>query len=484
MQRIYLDYNATTPVHPAVLEAMLPYFGAEFGNPSSVHQFGQRASHAIEQARESVAALIGARSSEIVFTSGGTEADNAAIFGIIGHVLRTEKRSSAAHPHLMAGAGKEGRIYLLDRDNPGKLHSGSDSQIVQSLPGAIGGLFGNPAYFDWTLYFCGSGDSLKAFPISNAQMASTPASHSTEMFGYPGCLPTISANGKANGIAWILDPAGVLRAYDASNLANELYNSSQNAGRDALGPAVKFTVPTVANGKVYAGTQNSLAVYGLLSPGTAAFAISNAAGGDATAVAPGSLVSIYGSGLAASTATAASFPIPATLGGAAVAVDGISAPILYASPTQINAQIPFEVSAGAGSISVAVNGALVGAVSINIQASAPGLFVQQEGNAAVVKPGRGSKLPKPACRDRHCDCWIFYRVGSSQSADRRGCCGVGNPSIERTGPGHGDNRKPACNRAVRGAGPWFRRALSGEYPGAANAGGTVPAAHLAWRRDQ
>jgi cysteine desulfurase len=101
MQRIYLDHNATTPVHPAVLEAMLPYFGAEFGNPSSVHQFGQRAGHAIEQARESVAALIGARSSEIVFTSGGTEADNAAIFGVIGHALRARKRSSATPPHLI-----------------------------------------------------------------------------------------------------------------------------------------------------------------------------------------------------------------------------------------------------------------------------------------------------------------------------------------------------------------------------------------------
>ncbi len=101
MQRIYLDHNATTPVHPAVLEAMLPYFGAEFGNPSSVHQFGQRAGHAIEQARQSVAALIGARSSEIVFTSGGTEADNAAIFGVIGHALRARKGSSAAPPHLV-----------------------------------------------------------------------------------------------------------------------------------------------------------------------------------------------------------------------------------------------------------------------------------------------------------------------------------------------------------------------------------------------
>ncbi len=86
MQRIYLDHNATTPVHPAVLEAMLPYLGAEFGNPSSAHRFGQRASQGIEAAREAVAALIGARSSEIVFTSGGTEADNTAIFCVVGGV--------------------------------------------------------------------------------------------------------------------------------------------------------------------------------------------------------------------------------------------------------------------------------------------------------------------------------------------------------------------------------------------------------------
>jgi len=100
MQRIYLDHNATTPVHPAVLEAMLPYFGPEFGNPSSVHQFGQKANHAIEQARESLAALIGARSSEIVFTSGGTEADNTAIFGAVGHALHARKEPSAP-PHLI-----------------------------------------------------------------------------------------------------------------------------------------------------------------------------------------------------------------------------------------------------------------------------------------------------------------------------------------------------------------------------------------------
>ena len=97
---IYLDHNATTPVDPKVLEAMLPYLGPEFGNPSSAHSVGQRASQAVERARESVAALIGARASEVVFTSGGTEADNAAIFCLftpkmISHALRTQKESGS-----------------------------------------------------------------------------------------------------------------------------------------------------------------------------------------------------------------------------------------------------------------------------------------------------------------------------------------------------------------------------------------------------
>src|SRR6266581_2517176 len=104
MQRIYLDHNATTPLHPAVLEAMLPYFGAEFGNPSSAHHFGQRARQAIEGAREAVAALIGARSSEIVFTSGGSEADNAAIFGVMGYALRSQTKSAGSPPHLITTA--------------------------------------------------------------------------------------------------------------------------------------------------------------------------------------------------------------------------------------------------------------------------------------------------------------------------------------------------------------------------------------------
>lgn len=83
MRRVYLDNNATTPVLPEVVEAMRPYFGEHFGNASSIHHHGQETRAAVERAREAVAALLGCRASEIVFTSGGTEADNLAIFGIV-----------------------------------------------------------------------------------------------------------------------------------------------------------------------------------------------------------------------------------------------------------------------------------------------------------------------------------------------------------------------------------------------------------------
>jgi cysteine desulfurase len=105
MRRVYLDNNATTPVLPAVFEAMQPYFGEHFGNASSIHHHGQETRAAVERARESVAALLGCRASEVVFTSGGTEADNLAIFGLTGpgqHVI-----SSTVEHHAVLNSCKQ-----------------------------------------------------------------------------------------------------------------------------------------------------------------------------------------------------------------------------------------------------------------------------------------------------------------------------------------------------------------------------------------
>jgi outer membrane protein assembly factor BamB len=111
------------------------------------------------------------------------------------------------------------------------------------------------------------GDTIKAFRVSNAALSGTPASQTPNTFGFPGATPGISANGTANGILWAAQNGsiGVLRAYDANNLANELYSSVDAGGRDQFGPGNKFVTPMIANGKVYVGTKSGVAVFGLLS---------------------------------------------------------------------------------------------------------------------------------------------------------------------------------------------------------------------------
>jgi uncharacterized protein (TIGR03437 family) len=329
------------------------------------------------------------------FNYGGLNAADLDV-GSAGVALIGDEAGSAAHPHLMAGAGKEGRIYLLDRDNLGKLSS-NDSAAVQTIPGELLALFGNPAYFNHSLYFCGAGDNLTAFSISNAQMSATPTSQSAEKFGFPDCVPTISANGKSNAIMWTLEHAADLWAYDASDLTKVLYSAEQNTDRDIAGNTVEFSVPTVANGKVYAGRDTVLAVYGLLSAGDAGLPVANSASGDVGELAPGSLATIYGSGLATSTATASGFPIPLSLGGASVTVGGVPAPILYASPGQLNIQIPFEVPPGNAAIGISVGGNVVESGSFNILSAAPGVFASAGGAAAVVNSdGSINSLGNPA----------------------------------------------------------------------------------------
>ncbi|MGO9933343.1 MAG: pyrrolo-quinoline quinone [Steroidobacteraceae bacterium] len=175
--------------------------------------------------------------------------------------------SSNTVRHLVIGAGKDGNIYVVDRDSMGKFNPNSNN-IFQMLNGVLpGGIWSTPAYFNGTVYYGDVSGTLKAFPISSAMLASAPQSQSATQFTFPGTAPSVSANGTANGIVWAhenTNPA-VLHAYDATNLAHEIYNSSQAAGnRDQFGAGNKYVTPTVADGKVFVGTTNSIAVFGLL----------------------------------------------------------------------------------------------------------------------------------------------------------------------------------------------------------------------------
>jgi len=130
-----------------------------------------------------------------------------------------------------------------------------------------GGIWSTPAYFNGTVYYGDVSGTLKAFAISSARLGATPQSQSATQFTYPGTAPSVSANGTANGIVWAHENSSlaVLHAYDAANLAHEIYNSNQAAGnRDQFGTGNKYITPTVADGKVFVGTTNSVAVFGLL----------------------------------------------------------------------------------------------------------------------------------------------------------------------------------------------------------------------------
>jgi hypothetical protein len=180
---------------------------------------------------------------------------------------------TGAHPHLLVQAGKEGTIYLIDRDKMGHFNPNNNNQIVQSLDDIIGGMWSTPTWWNNNVYFGGSYDFLRVFSFnpSTELLSTASVGSSPTFFNFPGPVPSISANSTTNAIVWAIQTEGyangtseILHAYNATNLSSELYNSAQNAGRDDAGGAVKFAVPTIANGRVYVGAVQKLDVYGLL----------------------------------------------------------------------------------------------------------------------------------------------------------------------------------------------------------------------------
>jgi outer membrane protein assembly factor BamB len=169
--------------------------------------------------------------------------------------------------HLVIGAGKDGNIYVANRDNMGKWNPNNNNNLYQELPGALpNGAWSMPAFFHNTVYFGGVNDHIKAFPIVLGKLAANPSSQTGNTFGFPGATPSLSANLELNGILWAVENSNpaVLHAYNALDLSKELYNSNQAGTRDHFGPGNKFITPLIANGRVYVGTQTGVAVFGLL----------------------------------------------------------------------------------------------------------------------------------------------------------------------------------------------------------------------------
>jgi hypothetical protein len=179
--------------------------------------------------------------------------------------------NGGAHPNLLIGGGKQGVLYVLDRTSLGHNHPSDNNQIVQTLA-VTGSTFSTPAFWQNTLFHFGSGTSGKAYAldVSTSTFNASWTSQTGASFNFPGATPSVSSNGSSNGIVWAIDSSNygtrdnksssagpaVLHAFAASNLGTELWNSGMVAG-DAAGNAVKFTVPTVANGKVYIGTRGN-----------------------------------------------------------------------------------------------------------------------------------------------------------------------------------------------------------------------------------
>ncbi len=178
---------------------------------------------------------------------------------------------SGPRRRLLIAGGKGGGVYLIDRDHMGQYHSGDDSHAVQVIR-KTQGIYSAPAYWNQHVFFCWSDDVLQDYKLDNGRLSTVPVARGRIRFVDPGATPTVSANGNTNGIVWLLrskgwrapDRPAVLYAFDAMNIARELYDSEQNASRDRAGLCLRFNIPMVAGGKAYVGAKGEVDVYGLL----------------------------------------------------------------------------------------------------------------------------------------------------------------------------------------------------------------------------
>jgi LysM repeat protein len=183
--------------------------------------------------------------------------------------------SAGGGQRFLVQAGKTGRVYVLNQNSLGGYHVNNTKDPGETAQ--LNGVYGMPAYWNGNVYYWSKNDHLKAFSFVSGVLSTSPTSTSAETGEYPGSTPTVSANGTTNGIVWDIRPEAngstgreILYAHDATDVSKLLYSSELNVARDNPGNTVKFSVPTVINGKVYVGTEYQISVYGLLNGATQA----------------------------------------------------------------------------------------------------------------------------------------------------------------------------------------------------------------------
>ena len=316
--------------------------------------------------------------------------DQDADFGSNGPIL-------VPGTNLMIAGGKEGIVGLLDRTNMGH-EVASNGQIVQSFQASDSGglavfnaalwpVAGGPYFFMFAF-----NEPLRAYRMVNGQFATSASSVNTTVTnGLPYSGFTVSSNASVpgSGVLWLttassgtLPAAGTLHAFNALNVAQELWNSDMSGMRDTLGGFSKFANPTTANGKVFVPTAtNQVVAYGLLPDVPGVASIVNAASFQSSTVAPGELITIFGNNVGPGAGVAATIDknlgqFPFQLAGVQIAFDGKPAPLLYAGPGQVNTVVPFGISGNSTVMSLTTPGGGSFSVTLPVTAAAPAFFTR------------------------------------------------------------------------------------------------------------
>ena len=312
--------------------------------------------------------------------------------------------------HIIIGADKAGNLYVVDGDDMNQPYS------ANTITASSGSIFNFAVWSrggNASVYAQGEGEPVKCFQLTGSQVSPNPVSTASNSVQYGRISMTLSANGgqDGSGILWETtgnyndSTPGTLYAYDASNLANELWDSDMNPSRDQMPPVTKFVAPTVANGKVYVPSiSNVITVYGLYSPPSTSGAtatpaittVAHAASYSQNAVAPGEMVAIFGSSLGPPTPAGLQLDdsgnVTFTLAGTQVLFDGIASPMVFAGDSQVNAIVPFGVSGDTTQVQVLYQGmasatfpmpvapAVIGIFSADASGAGQAVMLNQDGS--------------------------------------------------------------------------------------------------------